>query len=168
MLIAAGVALLVVALRTGKRAEPREAIASGQTVFPLWGFVGLLVSIFAIVAGVLLLNDWWEKKRWSDPERRRLRIDRLSESLREALSAVERIKVEVDDGNALLRRLENEADVKRQLAQLSSEEAAAVLAQMRETVRLETSRGERMTLLSGLFFFVAGVIVTTLVTVLIS
>jgi hypothetical protein len=77
---------------------------------------------------------------------------------------IERIRDEIDDGVALLERLENDAAVKSELAHLSSEEATAVLEQMAAAVRRETNRGTVWSLAFNLLFFVAGIVVTLLIT----
>jgi hypothetical protein len=76
------------------------------------------------------------------------------------LRTIELIKAEVDDGQATLERLERDTADQRLLAELSADEARAVLTQMAEAVRVETSRGTRLQVVVGVVFFVLGVVVT--------
>lgn len=128
-----------------------------------WVLVVLGVVAGLIVFALLFGNDWWTHSQFARPENRQRKIETLSTSLKDALITIELIRGEVDEGAALLARLETDVEVKRQLAALKSEEAAAVIAELRETVQRESRRGFRQQLVMNALFFIAGVGVTLLV-----
>lgn len=166
-MIAGGITLFLVGVGsqrdTGKPVP--KVVTTGGTELPGWGVVVLLVGILLVVLSLLLLDEVWRRSRFAKPETRRSKIDRLSASLKDALTVIDDIRREVDDGNRLVTQLEEETKTKRQLAQLSSADAEAVLLQLRETVRAETSRGVWVQFGINALFFLLGVGVTLLVAI---
>lgn len=163
LLIAAG--LVGVGFSTRSRTGPvRQRIVTENAVeYPVWGAVCVVVGSIGLMAALLLLNEVWRRRRFANPKDRRSRIDRLSRSLRDALRIIDDIKREVEEGSALLEQLEEDAAVKRQLARLSSDDARAVLVQMRETVRTESTRSTWVQFGLNVGFFVAGLLVAVVI-----
>jgi hypothetical protein len=156
-----GAGLLLSAVIAG--GTPDQAGGTSGKIYSGWALASIFVGALLAVCGVLLLVEWREAAKFRDPSRRALRLDRLTASLRQALSDIDRIRQEVDRGSALLKRLEEEAEVKAQLAQLRSEEAKAVLAQLTETLRREGTRITWYGVLTALVFFGLGALLTLLV-----
>lgn len=137
---------------------------SSDTVIRPWAVLVLVICVVVIVVALFALVARSDRRRFQDIPTRRARIEKLTASLEDALFTIEQIKAEVDDGTQLLARLERDAEVKGRLAELKTEEAEAVLAQLQETVRLETNRGTRLQLGIGALFFALGCVFTLLIT----
>lgn len=172
LLIAAGIVAAVLLLHVGPDTGPKrtEIVQRGGHTFlqehrggrdsPGWVVPAVIASILVGFIGLLALVSKYGPSNLGQGESRKAKIDKLSASLTEALSVIETIRAEVADGQRLVSRLEQEAEVKAQLAKLASSEAQAVLAQMRETVRAETNRGTRYQFMMSAAFFLLGVVVT--------
>lgn len=127
-----------------------------------WQTPVILASAVVLAFGVVIGTS--RRPLPDSPDERREKIDKLSESLQDALHIIEHIRSEVEEGERLVSRLEADAETKRLLAGLQSDQARAVLDEMRATVRGETNRGTWFQFLMGLVFFVAGVVTTLALT----
>ena len=139
-----------------------EKTGGGNT--PGWATGAAFLSILVVAFALAYLLEGSKRRSLRVADRRRERIAKLSTSLTEALGIIEAIKNEVADGEKVLADLESELEVTEQLAQLSTVEANAVLSRLKETVRVETSRGTRLQFVFGLIFFLAGIAATLLLT----
>ena len=140
--------------RSGRPGGPthQEVVTRGGTQHPGWSTAVLILAIaVAVVVLLALLARLGDDT--SDAARRAERVARLTAALSEAMIAIGSIQREVGDGQAMLSHLEAEIRDNRQLAELTSEQAAAV----RELVRAETGRGTRATIVIGLVSFIGGV-----------
>jgi ABC-type multidrug transport system fused ATPase/permease subunit len=135
---------------------------TGGSSTPGWAFGLTFASVVVAAFAIVLLIEGMNRRSLRSGDRRRARIERLSASLTDALTTIESIKSEVADGERVLARLESEVETATQLAQLSSEEAKAVLAQMKETVRAATSRSTWVQVVINVVLFLAGVVITLL------
>lgn len=129
-----------------------------------YGWVWPVVVPGVVVAALGLAIVSGRKPLPGSAEQRRQKVGQLSSSLKDALHIIEHIKSEIEEGERLVGRLERDAETKRLLAGLQSEQARAVLEEMRNTVRGETNRGTWFQFLMGLGFFGAGVVVTLILT----
>jgi hypothetical protein len=146
----------VVYSKTGSRTGPptQELVTHSGVEHPSWATWLLIASI--VLAVLALLGVVVRSERMGDPNTREKRVARLTTALTEAVAAIESIKSEVTDGQALLTKLETEIRDNTELADLTAEQAGAV----REMMRAETGRGSRVTVLVGIAGLVMGSAVT--------
>ncbi len=139
-----------------------QTVGGGRQT-PGWAYpVGALAILVAVIGLFILAQR--ANRRAVTGEKGRLNIEKMSASLTEALNIIDGINRQVTEGQQTLDRLERETDVRRQLARLSSDEAKAVTLEMQDIVRAETSRGTRYQFLINFGFFVAGVVITLVLT----
>ena len=145
LLVAVGVAAIAVVILWSHSIPDSVAI-------PLF-----LVGIFGSAFGISIVM-------WVQDDRRRGtradQISRLTAALAEALEVINVINRDVAERQASLARLEQNTEVARGLAGLSEKEAAAVRAELADTVRKDSGRSLRWQFLMNAFFFFAGVGVT--------
>ncbi len=168
MIAAVGVAAVVLAGVYGSHsyALPAPIVENGNTTTT--GSVSAWWQIPALAAGVLLVVGAGaaliaRDQRFRGPQDRAARISRLTAALSEAMATIAQVQREVDEGQRVLAELERDTEVKRQLAQLTTEEAAAVLSKLQDTVRIETTRGTRWSLVIAAAFFGLGIAVSYLI-----
>ncbi len=110
--------------------EPDPLAETGESFTPV-GAVALIIGIGLIVAGLSAFLTWKERARFRRGDRH-VRIERLKKSLTAALTAIAAIRDDIEDGQRQVRELEARAEVHRELASLSEEEARAVKAALAE------------------------------------
>lgn len=154
-----GVATMMSAFILGSHDRPLlvPKVINGNTTttqsFDTWWLLpAVLLGALLLGIGVAALVTWDSRRRFRDSTSRTLKIERPSAALAEALVVIQQVKVEVETGKRVMAELERDTDVKRRLANLSSQEASAVLAQLQETVRVETNRGTLLSILIATVF----------------
>jgi ABC-type multidrug transport system fused ATPase/permease subunit len=94
--------------------------------------VSLLLAIFAMAFLILSYQAHWVARH---PDLRSQRVARLTQSLTEALDTIEGIKHEVEEGEALLKRLKADTESNKELAGLSQAQADAVNSALASALR---------------------------------
>lgn len=145
----------IVTNQSGEQLVVEHRGGSNNAVFLVLAGIG--VGIY----GTILLILWDQKRPGKLPSRRR-KIEELSKSLRDALTTIDLIKHDVEEGQRVLAELEQDVSVKSQLAQLHAKDAEAVLAQLQITVRSESTRSTWVQFGINLGFFLLGIAVTLL------
>lgn len=153
---------LVVAIRSSEPAAEPNPGPPPESDMPTWAVILLALSIFALLFAALAWSQWREANVWTDADRRRDRIHKLSTSLTQALTDIAAIEREIEQGTRLLEQLETETETKTRLAELSDAEAAAVRDLVQGAVRRETARGTWVSVSAAVVLFFAGVGVTLL------
>lgn len=123
------------------------------------GFGRLLVFLSTAVitaTGAFSIVQWIEHRRFTRGDRRE-RIRRLTRNLRAAVTAVDALRAEVEQGQEALEVLERRVEVSRELAKLSDPQADAVRALLSDQLEMEGRRTFRRDVILGTVFFLLGV-----------
>ena len=158
-LAVAGIAGVALALALAPTRPDSRSPGRTQTHLGIGGVAGLILSVLVFGIGFIVLQAWWQRRTWSDADRRAQRIKSLSDSLSQALQDIEAIQREVARGSALLDQLKSETTMSSELAQMSAEQSAAVRSFVQAAVRRETSKGTLWSFAIAALFFGAGVLV---------
>lgn len=157
-LLIVGVGLVVLAFVTSDSdTAQQDAVASDGSKITGWAVLLIASGVVIAVGGLYALAEYTDRRKLS-PGRRRAQLERLTKSLHEALRTIELIKDEVAAGEELLAKLEEQAEVRGELAKMRSEEAQAVLAELRGTVRLESNRNTWVSLVMSAAFLALGLV----------
>ncbi len=127
-----------------------------------WAIAVLIMSILVLILGIAILGEWIDRSKWRREDRAQ-RIESLTTSLKDALSLIDTIREEIEEGEEALRKIQTRAAYAKEIAKLTEEEAAAVRSVLRDEFRIQgRSSLNRNIVLSGLFFCL-GVVVTVVV-----
>jgi uncharacterized protein YicC (UPF0701 family) len=135
-----------------------------------------LVSITAAIVSALgsgvagVIAAWLQSRRREGPEVKASLEERLSElgdNLRDSARLLTEVEAEIEARAARAERLKREADDAERLAALAASERDAVARLVRAEIGAEGRRSLRRGLLINLLFFVAGILASIAVTLLV-
>jgi hypothetical protein len=114
--------------------------------------VGAALSVSSVV-GILKTGGNFSA---SQPETLEARISTLTKSLKESAQLISSIEEEVSQRQALVERLQHDADEAKKLSSLNSDQVAAVAQVLRGELRSESRFGFWVTALTNLVFAILG------------
>jgi hypothetical protein len=124
------------------------------------GFVAAVGSAAAGLAATTLSRRAF--KRVSSQEQRQLepsledRLDELTKTMRRSAQLLGAISTELELQRAEVDRLQKDKHDAEEIIKLTSDQVAAIRAQVAEVVRPETARGIKWSIVIGVLGFVAG------------
>jgi hypothetical protein len=134
----------------------------------LVGVVSLVAALGGVVTALLtLLQQTAQRQKPASGEPVQERVDRLTETLRDAMRALaatsEELQREVDRGQQLVGKLEADARTYEELARVNRAQAEAVATLVRGELETEGRRSFWKDFAMNFGFFLAGVVVAVLV-----
>lgn len=126
-----------------------------------WALALALTGIASLIVGVLAVSSWGEERRFRGGDRKEV-IRRLTENLKHALTAIEAIRFEVEEGERTLSEIEARVSTSRELAELSDSEARAVRKAIEDQFAVEARSNLRRDVVIALVSFGAGLAATVL------
>jgi ABC-type multidrug transport system fused ATPase/permease subunit len=130
----------------------------GTMHFSVWQFALFAIGIIMMFLGLLFFSVWADVRNGRSNQRS-AQVKKLSDALDEALKTISSVRIEVEEGQRVLNRLQKEITTNKDLARLTSEQSKAV----EELVRMELRR-ERLPSLSvqivvGLLLIGVGILI---------
>lgn len=160
-----GIAGAILVHRFGPRHAVTTTLVPGQPPTTSHELVGLASTAYiafiavGVLGGVgLVLWVNWRTTRLP-PNTRTQRITALKSALEEAMLTIEGIRTEVEEGDALLQRLTDQASRQTQLVNLQQAQVEAVADALGSELRRANRRSLPTTLAINCFFAVAGAVV---------
>jgi thiamine biosynthesis lipoprotein ApbE len=139
-----------------------------MTPADLMSLVGVTAGVGALLSALAAWSEARMRRRSrASGERVQERVDRLTGTLRDAMSALattsEELQQEVDQGQQLVARLQADARTYEELARVNRTQAEAVATLVRGELATEGRRSFWKGFAMNLGFFVAGVVVSVVI-----
>lgn len=122
--------------------------------------LGLFCSYILIQSIGKINND--RDRSPQQPQDLNNRLKTLTDALAEAARIVSAIETEVKSREQLVNKLEQQMKLAEQAISLSKEQVAAVSALLSEQVAKQSQKDERRDLVKDMLFFIAGILLTLL------
>lgn len=137
-LLLSGMGTICIALAFIYGQSPNARAVSGETINNL-GTALIIVGLPALLIGFVLVSNWNTKRKYTRGDTSE-KVRRLTQSLKESLAVIDSIKLEIEEGEKLLRNLKKEMGTHKELASLSKNQTVAVEYALAKENRRSTVR----------------------------
>lgn len=131
----------------------------GTMHFSAWQVAPLIVAIMMMFLGLLIFSAWADARNGKS-NMRASQVKKLSDALDEALKTISSVRIEVEEGQRVLGRLQGEIATSKYLARLTSEQSMAVEDLVRKELRRERLPSLWVQMIVGLLLIGVGVLVS--------
>jgi hypothetical protein len=124
--------------------------------FSVWQIALLALAIIMMFIGLIFFSVWADYRNRKSNQRV-AQVKKLSNALDEAMKTISSVRIEVEEGQRVLSRLQSEIATNKDLARLSSEQSKAVEALVRTELRRERLPSLWVQIVVGLLLIGVGI-----------